>query len=180
MPVLPSFDCCQEGTMGSVKSRYAVRSPGTLEAKIEKCWYSVLVRTGPLKALLLLKEVVSMKLQKQVPWQFACIVGSIRAYRINFEFLEYRHLKVVLRSCLHCSTCSWWPQGQWNAPVLNCAQFRVQLLGEGSWRLLLEKTLSTTRHRRSVCLHHTLDRKHGPVPCPDHQKVCRPRALLKI
>ena len=36
-----------------MKSRYAVKSPGTLEAKIEKCWYSVLVCTSPLKALVL-------------------------------------------------------------------------------------------------------------------------------
>lgn len=29
-----------------------IKSPGTPEVKIEKCWYSVMVRTDPAKALL--------------------------------------------------------------------------------------------------------------------------------
>ena len=50
MPVYSPYSTVAKMALWAhVKSRYAVKSAGTLEAKIEKCWYSV---TGPLKALL--------------------------------------------------------------------------------------------------------------------------------
>ena len=70
--------------------------PGTLEGNIEKCWYSVLVRTGPLKAL---AKILQRIFQFNYLFAFWAHMTPVTSSEEKLFFIEGYSVQFELQMC---------------------------------------------------------------------------------